>query len=41
MEYIDHAMNISEALNTPGFAVEDRPILNPDVQEAKLRILYR
>jgi hypothetical protein len=41
MEYIDHAMNISEALNTLGFTVEDRPILNLDVQEAKLRILYR
>jgi hypothetical protein len=40
MEYIDHVMNMSEVLNTPGFDIKDRPILNPDVQEAKLEMLY-
>ncbi|EEP78052.1 predicted protein [Uncinocarpus reesii 1704] len=40
MEYIDHAMSMSEALNTPGFAVEDRPILNPRIDEEKLKMLY-
>lgn len=41
MEYIDHAMSMSDALNnTPGFAVQDRLILTPDTHEEKLEMLY-
>ncbi|KAK2776507.1 hypothetical protein FQN53_002678 [Emmonsiellopsis sp. PD_33] len=40
MEYIEHAMDLSDALNTPGFAIADRPILNPNIDEAKLEVLY-
>lgn len=41
MDHIDHAMSMSDALNTPGFADEDRPILNHDIQEEKLEMLYK
>jgi hypothetical protein len=40
MEYVDHACDISDALNTPGRPDEERPILNPSVDQAKLRKLY-
>lgn len=33
-------MNMSQALNTPGFAVDDRPILDPSIDEHKLETLY-
>lgn len=40
MEYIDHVMDLGDVLNTPGFTIKDRPILNPDVDNAKLELLY-
>ncbi|KAE9369763.1 phosphotransferase family protein [Stipitochalara longipes BDJ] len=40
MDYIKHAHNLTAELNTPGFKREDRPILNPDVPEEKLRLAY-
>ncbi|KFY09593.1 hypothetical protein V491_08086 [Pseudogymnoascus sp. VKM F-3775] len=39
MEYVDHACDISDALNTPGIPYEDRPILDPSIDEQKLRKL--
>ncbi|KAI9829870.1 MAG: hypothetical protein M1819_005968 [Sarea resinae] len=41
MEYAEHALNISAALNTPGFVLEDRPILDPNIAIDKLEHLYR
>ena len=41
MEYVDHACDISDALNTPGRPHEERPILDPSVDEEKLQKLYR
>lgn len=40
MEDVDHACDISDALNTPGIPYEDRPILDPSIDEQKLRKLY-
>ncbi|KAH1281307.1 hypothetical protein KXV81_002955 [Aspergillus fumigatus] len=40
MEYIDHVMDLSDVLNTPGVAIKDRPILDPNIDEAKLELLY-
>lgn len=40
MDYIGHARNLTAELNTPGFKREDRPILNPQIPEAKLRFAY-
>ncbi|RMD44981.1 hypothetical protein DV735_g102, partial [Chaetothyriales sp. CBS 134920] len=40
MEYVDHEMDLSDALNTPGLAIQDRPILDPDIDEARLELLY-
>jgi hypothetical protein len=40
MEYIDHACDISDALNIPGRPLEERPILDPSIDEEKLRKLY-
>lgn len=41
MEFIDHAMDLSDVLNTAGFAIKDRPILDSNVDDAKLELLYR
>ncbi|KAJ5565719.1 hypothetical protein N7535_007357 [Penicillium sp. DV-2018c] len=40
MEYIDHVMDVSDVLNTPGFEIKDRPILDPNIDDAKLELLY-
>jgi len=40
MEYIEHAMDMGAALNTPGLAIGDRPILDPKIDIDKLEILY-
>lgn len=40
MDYIDHTMDLSDILNTPGSAMTDRPILDPNIDEAKLELLY-
>ncbi|ATY63204.1 phosphotransferase family [Cordyceps militaris] len=40
MEYVNHAMDMIDALNTPGLTRDDRPILNPDVDKALLESLY-
>lgn len=40
MEYISHTADISDTLNTPGFAIQDRPVLDPNIDETKLELLY-
>jgi len=40
MEHITHEQNVTAALNTPGFVREDRPILNPEIPETKLKFIY-
>ncbi|KFX87302.1 hypothetical protein V490_08362 [Pseudogymnoascus sp. VKM F-3557] len=40
MEYVNHDCDISDTLNTPGIPSEDRPILDPAVDEGKLQKLY-
>ena len=41
MDYIDHAMDLDAALNTPTLQIEDRPILDPSIDIDKLEMLYR
>jgi aminoglycoside phosphotransferase (APT) family kinase protein len=41
MEYVEHACDISDALNTPGISYEERLILDPSIDEENLRKLYR
>lgn len=33
-------MDLGDVLNTPGFTIKDRPILDPNVDNAKLELLY-
>jgi hypothetical protein len=40
MDYIDHAHDFVDALNTPGLGLNDRPILDPNIDEAKLEFVY-
>ncbi|RAH47260.1 phosphotransferase family protein [Aspergillus brunneoviolaceus CBS 621.78] len=40
MEYVEHAMDLGEALNTPTLGVDDRPVLDPAVDIGKLEMLY-
>lgn len=40
MEYVNHEMDMIEALNTPGRTRDERPTLNPDVDGALLKNLY-
>ncbi|OBT92290.2 hypothetical protein VE01_09540 [Pseudogymnoascus verrucosus] len=40
MEYVEHACDVSDALNTPGIPYEERPILDPSIDGEKLRGLY-
>ncbi|KAE8354815.1 phosphotransferase family protein [Aspergillus coremiiformis] len=40
MEYIDHAMDLGAALNTPGLSIEDRPLLDPHIDSDRLEMLY-
>ncbi|KKK17955.1 hypothetical protein AOCH_007160 [Aspergillus ochraceoroseus] len=40
MEYIDYAMDLSTALNTPGLDIKDRPVLDPHIDNDKLEMLY-
>ncbi|KAJ5621849.1 hypothetical protein N7528_005081 [Penicillium herquei] len=41
MEYIDHAMDLGDALNTPELTMKDRAIIDPNVDDATLQLLYR
>ncbi|KAJ5734005.1 hypothetical protein N7493_002791 [Penicillium malachiteum] len=41
MEYIDHVMDLGDALNIPEFTIKDRPILDPNMEGAKLELLHR
>lgn len=41
MDYNKHEMDMSDALNTPGFQKEDRPVLDPNIDTYKLEMLYR
>lgn len=40
IEYIDYIIDLSDVLNTPRFAVKDRPILDLNVNNDKLELLY-
>lgn len=40
MEYINHQMNLTRALNMPGLGIEDRPRLDPNIDIDKLEMLY-
>lgn len=40
MEYINHEMNLSKALNMPELRIEDRPRLDPNIDIGKLEMLY-
>ena len=41
MEYINHEMDMGAALNTAGRGTQDRPLLDPNIDPAKLEMLYR
>lgn len=41
MDYINHEMNMTAALNTPGLTPDIPPVLDPNIDEAKLEMLYR
>ncbi|KAG8408730.1 hypothetical protein J3458_019747 [Metarhizium acridum] len=41
MDYINHAMNMTAALNTPGLTSDIPPVPDPNIDEAKLEMLYR
>ncbi len=41
MEYINHEMDMGTALNTPGRGTQDRPLIDPNINPAKLEMLYR
>ncbi|CAG8075808.1 unnamed protein product [Penicillium salamii] len=40
MEYIEHDSDLVDALNTPTLPWKDRPILDPDIPEQRLRFVY-
>jgi hypothetical protein len=40
MEYIENDADLVDALNTPGLKDEDRPILDPNISEDRLRSVY-
>lgn len=40
MEYVNHEMDMSSALNKPGLSSDQRPMLNPDIEDATLEMLY-
>ena len=40
MEYIEHAHDFVDALNTPGLSLSDSPILDPNISTEKLEFVY-
>jgi hypothetical protein len=40
MDYIENEMKMYDALNTPGCPKEERGILDPNIDEHKLEMLY-
>lgn len=40
MDYIDHHQNMSRALLDPERAIDERPVLDPDISQDKLELLY-
>lgn len=40
IKYVNHKIDITNALNIPGLSHNDRPILNPNINKATLKILY-
>lgn len=40
MEYIEHDSDLVDALNTPGIPIEERPILDPNIDDQRLRCVY-
>lgn len=39
MDYIEHHQNMSRALQDPKRPVDDRPVLDPDIDQEKLEFL--
>lgn len=40
MDYIDHHQNMSRALLDPELPIDERPVLNPNISDDKLELLY-
>ena len=40
MDYVEHAHDLVDALNTPGFTLNDHPNLDPNIPIEKLENLY-
>ncbi|CAG8195044.1 unnamed protein product [Penicillium nalgiovense] len=40
MEYIEHDTKMYATLNTPGCPIEDRGVLDPDIDDGRLELLY-
>lgn len=40
MDYIEHHQNMSRALLDPKRPIDDRPVLDPDIDQEKLELLY-
>ncbi|KAI9841263.1 MAG: hypothetical protein M1837_000799 [Sclerophora amabilis] len=40
MEYIEHAHDLVDALNMPGLGWQDRPILDPQIPNERLELVY-
>ncbi|KAL3459333.1 hypothetical protein BJX64DRAFT_301427 [Aspergillus heterothallicus] len=41
MDYINHETSAYDALNMPDYRKEDRGVLDPDIDESKLELIYR
>ncbi|KAH8171104.1 phosphotransferase enzyme family protein [Sarocladium implicatum] len=41
MDYIDHDQNMSRELLDPDRGIDERPVLNPNITDDKLELLYR
>jgi len=40
MEYIEHAIDLVDALNKPGLTLDGRPILDPQISSERLEFVY-
>jgi aminoglycoside phosphotransferase (APT) family kinase protein len=40
MEYVEHAHDLVDVLNTPGLGLQDRPVLDPNISEERLEFVY-
>ena len=40
MDYIEHTHDLVDVLNTPGLALDDRPVLDPQISTERLEFVY-